>query len=108
MKSKKSRKTLQAVIDHYGADHQLAKTVEELTELIHVIARRQQSGVMRESTALFEEMADVYVMLDQLKLICCAEMDITLQKFNNVLDSHKRAKIKRTIQRMQEEKQLER
>lgn len=98
------RKTLQSVIDHYGADHQLAKAVEEQTELVHVIARRLQSGEW-DRNALYEELADVYVMLDQLKLIFCAEMAVELGVFNNTLDSHKRTKLRRTIQRMHEEKQ---
>ena len=95
---------MQSVIDHYGADHQLAKAVEEQTELVHVIARRLQSGEW-DRTALYEELADVYVMLDQLKLIFCAEMAVELGVFNNKLDSHRRMKLRRTIQRMQEEKQ---
>ena len=100
----KQQKTRQAIIDHYGTGHQLAKCIEEQTELIHVIARRLQSGQW-DKMALFEELADVYVMLDQLKLICCAEMDMTLQKINNELDVNKRMKLKRTIQRIQEVKQ---
>ena len=37
------KNTKKIVIEHYGADHQLAKAVEEQAELIHVIARRLQS-----------------------------------------------------------------
>jgi len=61
------------IIEHYGADHQLAKAVEELTELTHVIARRLQDKVWDEN-AFFEELADVYAMLDQVKLIFVEEV----------------------------------
>lgn len=101
-----SRKTLQAVIDHYGADHQLAKAIEEQTELIHVIARRLQFGEGGWNfVGFYEELADVYVMLDQLKLIYCAEMSMTLGDLNDRLDSCRQIKLKRTIKRMQGERQ---
>ena len=78
------RKLKQQIINHYGADHQLAKAVEELTELIHVIARRQQSGQW-DKVSLYEELADAYVMLDQLKLIFTKEEAVSLHDFNRIL-----------------------
>lgn len=89
------------IIDHYGANHQLAKTVEELTELIHVIARRLQSGRW-DKIALYEELADVYVMLDQLKLIFCdsSEEDMLITQFDAILADEMKLKLERTKERM--------
>ena len=95
------RKLKQKIINHYGENHQLAKTVEELTELIHVIARRQQSGEW-DKLALYEELADVYVMLDQLKLIFIKEEAVSMHDFNRVLQDGMRVKLKRTEQRMEQ------
>ena len=95
------QKLKQKIIDHYGADHQLAKAVEELTELIHVIARRMQSGEW-DKIALYEELADVYVMLDQLKLIFTKEEAVTLHDFNRILQDEMIVKLKRTEERMKQ------
>lgn len=98
------RKLKQRIINHYGENHQLAKTVEELTELIHVIARRLQSGEW-DKVSLYEEMADVYVMLDQLKLIFTKEEAVSLYDFNRILQDEMLVKLKRTEQRMSQDTQ---
>lgn len=92
------------IIEHYGADHQLAKAVEEMTELIHVIARRMQSGHW-DKMAFYEELADVYVMLDQVKLIFCKSFDdmISLDDFDSILADEILVKLNRTERRMREE-----
>ena len=96
------RKLKQRIINHYGAEHQLAKTVEELTELIHVIARRLQSGEW-DKISLYEELADVYAMLDQLKLIFTKEEAVSLHDFNRILQDEMLVKLKRTEQRMSQD-----
>lgn len=93
------RKLKQRIMNHYGENHQLAKAVEELTELIHVIARRQQSGQW-DKVSLYEELADAYVMLDQLKLIFTKEEAVSLHDFNRILQDEMLVKLKRTEQRM--------
>ena len=99
----KMMKILRTVIDHYGADHQLSKVIEEQAELTHVVARRLQSKEW-DVESFLEEFADVYVIFDQMKLIYCAEAGIDLQQLNNELDKRKREKMKRTLQRMKEGK----
>ena len=96
-------KTLQTVIDYYGADHQLSKVIEEQAELTHVVARRLQSKEW-DVESFLEEFADVYVIFDQMKLIYCAETGVDLQQLNNELDKRKRQKMQRTLQRMKEGK----
>lgn len=95
------KNTKKIVIEHYGADHQLAKAVEEQTELIHVIARRLQSKVW-DTEAFYEELADVYAMLDQVKIIFGLENNISLENINNTLNKNHRNKMNRTQRRMQE------
>lgn len=96
------RELKQRIINHYGENHQLAKTVEELTELIHVIARRLQSGEWNK-ISLYEELADVYAMLDQLKLIFTKEEAVSLHDFNRILQDEMQVKLKRTEQRMSQD-----
>lgn len=42
------KKLKQRIINHYGENHQMAKTVEELTELIHTLSPedcRAENGI---------------------------------------------------------------
>lgn len=98
------QKIRQDIINHYGAGHQLAKVIEEQTELIHVIARRLQSGQW-DKKALYEELADVYVMLDQLILIFTEEEAVSMHDFNKILQDEMQVKLKRTEQRMKQWKE---
>ena len=54
-------------IDHYGIDHQKNKAVEELSELI-VELMHDLDGRARMD-AIREELADVIVMAEQLRII---------------------------------------
>ena len=54
-------------VDHYGVEHQYWKAVEEMGELIVEIARRQDRRTTKEH--LQEELADVMVMTEQLRMI---------------------------------------
>lgn len=54
------------IFDHYGLDHQLGKTVEECAELIVAITHWKDGKVSRED--MVTEIADVAVMVEQLKL----------------------------------------
>lgn len=55
------------IVDYYGAENQITKTFEELGELITSIA--QYFSKNASSFHILEEMADVYIMLEQLKII---------------------------------------
>lgn len=54
-------------IDHYGTEHQKRKAVEEMGELIVALAREQDGRADRAAVA--EEIADVWIMVEQLKII---------------------------------------
>ena len=59
--------TLEKAIATYGKDMQLTVAVEELSELIKEICKSKRGAENRE--AIIEEMADCYIMLEQLKII---------------------------------------
>ena len=63
---------LRNAVDFYGSSMQELKAMEELGELIRAIARVKMCNVEETYTArdnLAEEMADVEIMLEQLKII---------------------------------------
>ena len=63
---------LRKAIDFYGSSVQELKAMEELGELIRAVARARMCTVEETYTALenlAEEMADVEIMLEQLKII---------------------------------------
>lgn len=81
------------IINHYGFRPQLEKTIEEYQELVEAI----EGYISGDDTAehLMEEIADVEVMVDQLKLyIGCWEE----------VDRIKRFKVNRQLKRIEGEK----
>lgn len=81
---------LKAIINHYGHTNQFNKAVEELSELIRAIVRDDKDN-------LIEEMADVYIMLEQLLIMC----DIP----EVIMDYSINQKIERTLERMENDDQ---
>lgn len=58
-----------AIVDKYGANHQLFKAAEELAEL-QVLILQDANKVSKNSIAhIVEEVADCYVMLKQIEAI---------------------------------------
>jgi hypothetical protein len=73
--------TLERAIETYGKDMQLTVAVEELSELIKEICKNKRGADNRE--AIIEEMADCYIMMEQLSIIFDIkriEMDAMLLK----------------------------
>ena len=54
------------VFNHYGMQHQKAKPIEELAELIVALQKDILEGKESHSRAVLEEIADVHIMLTQL------------------------------------------
>ncbi|MBQ9732648.1 MAG: hypothetical protein IJV74_00260 [Clostridia bacterium] len=78
-----------AAFDSYKSENQLIVAVEELSEL-----QKELCKVLRgegNSEALAEEMADVTIMLEQLRIIFKAE---------EVVDLHMDMKIRRTAEKL--------
>ena len=59
--------TLERAIETYGKDMQLNVAVEEFSELIKEICKHKRGENNLEN--IIEEMADCYIMLDQLEII---------------------------------------
>lgn len=59
--------TLEKAIETYGKDMQLNVAIEELSELIKEICKSKRGSDNRDN--IIEEMADCYIMLDQLTII---------------------------------------
>ena len=64
MKKDRTRKAL-IILNHYDAKKQKMKVCEELSELETALLKHINKGDNAES--VLEEMADVYIMLEQLK-----------------------------------------
>ena len=80
------------IIDKFGARNQMLKSVEELSELLQVLCKimsADDGGVTKDK--VIEEIADVEIMLNQIKII----LDIS----EGEIESMKNYKIMRTAKR---------
>jgi hypothetical protein len=59
--------TIEKAIETYGVDMQLNVAIEEFSELIKEICKHKRGNDNREN--IIEEMADCYIMLEQLEII---------------------------------------
>lgn len=86
------------ILKHYGLQHQKAKAIEELAELIVALQKDILSGNEGLSKDVLEEIADVHIMLSQL---LDDEGDKT--QVSLIVDR----KLKRQIRRIEKEKENE-
>lgn len=87
---------LKTIADHYGLDSQINILQEELSELIQAVSKLRRG----DPSHIIEEIADVYIMLDQVTYL--------LQKFTSVdinyfISLYGEKKIRRQLRRIQEE-----
>ncbi len=82
--------TLEKAIQIYGKDMQLTVAVEELSELIKEICKNKRGANNRKD--IIEEMADCYIMLEQLAII----FDIPNHAINEVA-SQKIARLEKRL-----------
>ena len=91
-----SKEIMQLAIDSYGRVNQVIKTVEELSELSQALCKILTSKFTDDNSEIFEnifeEMADVEIMLEQCKMIFYKSED----KINN----YKKKKIERLERRL--------
>ena len=87
-------------IAHYGPRRQLVKAIEELCELGQALSKHiAAEGIKSQQAALnsvFEEMADVEIMLDQLKILFAGAPER--------VDGWKRQKLARLFDRIMTER----
>ena len=83
--------TLERAIETYGEEMQLTVAVEEFSELIKEICKSKRGN--GNVVDIIEEMADCYIMLEQLKMIfeiknsnIYSVMEEKLERLKNRLD----------------------
>lgn len=92
-------KRLKQIADHYGLDSQLDMLQEECAELIQAASKYKRNG----NYSIIEEIADVYIMLDQVVYL----LDKELPEEGEVKYSiswWKKKKISRQLERIEKEK----
>src|SRR5574344_1018798 len=100
LRNKISSDKIEKIADHYGLRHQLSKSVEELIELVQAIQDYSFKLGMRDDEIstehVAEEIADVSIMLDQLRYLLECEETVNL---------YRETKVNRQIGRIAEENQ---
>lgn len=86
------------ILNHYGLQHQKAKTIEELGELIVALQKDLLAGTEDLSPEVLEEIADVHIMITQLLDDEADKTQVSL-----IVDR----KLKRQIRRIEKEKENE-
>lgn len=61
------KEQFETIMNYYGRRHQMLKAIEELTELAEVLIKVLTKNVGLER--IMDEMADVYVMLEQVRIL---------------------------------------
>ena len=84
---------IKTIADHYGLNHQLMKTVEELNELALECAKSWDKKSITEN--LISGLADVEIMIEQIKYLGKIEQ--------SDIDDVKAYKIDRQLRRIKEE-----
>ena len=80
---------IKQIADHYGLDSQLSMLQEECAELIQAISKYKRN----RGNDIPKEMADVYIMLEQIRYLMGIENDV-----NRWID----VKIDRQLERMED------
>ena len=93
-----------SAIKLYGADRQLDKLVEEIGELLQALVKWRQGG---DKLHLLEELADVYIMLEQAAMI----LDVPAETGPTLLQAAIDKKLERLRERikkaMEEDRKLD-
>lgn len=55
------------ILEHYGDDHQIKKTIEELTEMSLALQHYQDGKATKKE--VISELADVGIMLSQMRIV---------------------------------------
>lgn len=66
----KHNEALKDIIDHFGKKPQILKAVEECHELVAVMDSMSNLGHDMREARLTDEISDVLIMAEQLKMIC--------------------------------------
>lgn len=89
------KKDLTKILGHYGAHNQICKTTEELAEACSACMKYQTELTEENFEHLAEELADVQIMVDQLRMI--------VPNLAERIEAYKGFKVKRQILRVNKE-----
>lgn len=74
---------IKTIADHYGYEHQRKKLIEEMAELTVEICHLDERGDYKEfkhRQGVYEEIADVEVVLEQIKYLLNCEDEVEALK----------------------------
>ena len=90
---------MQLAIDSYGRVNQVIKTVEELSELSQALCKILTSKFTDDNTEIFEnifeEIADVEIMLEQCKMMFQCDKEVSAWKNKKIERLERRINEKR-------------
>lgn len=90
------KEIMQKAINTYGVGNQMIKTVEELSELSQALCKILTSKFTDDNTEIFEniyeEMADVEIMLEQCKIMFQCDKEVNKWKQKKIERLEKRLK----------------
>ena len=82
MTNEREAKILEGAIEKFGTEAQIAKAVEELNELAAELARHLNGQAKTEN--IREELADAFIMLNQLEMIFGDVSDVEIRKLERL------------------------
>ena len=82
MTKEREAKILEGAIAKFGTQAQIAKAVEELNELAAELARHLNGQAKVEN--IREEMADAFIMLNQMEMIFGDVSDVEIRKLERL------------------------
>lgn len=86
------KNNLESIINNYGSESQIDKCIEECAELQKALLKNRRNPNSKIREEVIDEIADTYIMLEQMKIIFFCE--------NEVIDRI-RYKVNRQMQRIQ-------
>lgn len=92
--------TLKEVVETFGVESQYDIAVEELSELIQAIQKLKRYKDKARKLNLLEELVDVEIMIEQLKLIMSFEDQNILDRYSDM----KACKMNRLFNRVRKHK----
>lgn len=87
--------SIKRIANHYGLKHQICKAKEELQELYTALLDYQEEDSRKNLKAIITEIADVMIMIEQLKLLMGVNEDVEVEieyKLNRQLKRIEREK----------------
>ena len=84
-RTKSEQDTFEAAISTYGKEQQLIVAIEELSELQKEICKVLRKNIGRPRSKVHEEIADVEIMLEQVKIIFQIDDDVEMWRLDKVV-----------------------